>query len=77
MIQRVFNYQCYEYILDESFDVRDTPTLDFIFKYHHEVRSFAYDTRPSSMSTHQRDIAKYLIIHAHYHHEKRGRVFLP
>ena len=29
--------RCYVYILDDSYDVRDTHTLDFIRKYHYEV----------------------------------------
>ena len=33
----MINDPCYEYILDDSFDVRDTHTLDFIREYHFEV----------------------------------------
>ena len=72
--------QCYVYMLDDSVDVGYTQTLDFIRKYHCEGM-FAYtNSRPSSVSTHQR-IFKALwlskpafVIHVYQRREKSGRV---
>ena len=36
----------YVYMLDDSFDVRDTHTLGFIRKYHYEVCSFTQTVDP-------------------------------
>ena len=48
----VFSYRAmtqdryYVYMLDDSFDVRDTHTLGFIRKYHYEVCSFTQTVDP-------------------------------
>ena len=43
--------QCYVYILDDSFDVRDTHTLDFIRKYHYELCSLTQTVHPPEGKT--------------------------
>ena len=68
--------QCYVYMIDDSFDNRDTHTLDSICKYHYEVCLLTQNSRPSSVSTRQRKVSNLwlskhaFVIHAHQHREK-------